>query len=880
MSKSSFILLFLFFGIPLFAQNNLELYRNSPDSLLNVYKKNNQPDSLVLLAREASIWFNKKKKYPKAIYYADIEITVGKPFLDQKRYQRSLYNLARFYYSNNDLRKSKTTYEIIIDSLPVNDITYKSYYQLGRVYNKLHDYYQAINYFEKALSVSDSMPKSSQYSIRYNYALVLENIETQNSLEKGLALLIKAEQISDEFNISLRRKSSLNSVLANFYSNDLIFNYKKAKSYYLNYLEFNKAQQDTFRLAATYNNLGILLNKNKNDSAFYYLKKGIDLTQTKGNLLAQLYFNLAEYYSIKNQPLKAIENTNFALDNLPSLTTDHTYKNKNAILTNDKALLWNILTDKAKYYLENYKITLDTGQAELALENLFIADQLIDDIRFESFESQSKLAWQNYASYTYMLGVKAAYILKDEGKAFYFMEKSKAILLLENISESQVKKQVNLPKSVLDKELHFEKTINTLENQIRNSNHTTDSLSKQYYNHKLQYKKFIESLKEDYPEYYNYKTPIQVISLNKAQENLSENDIIVEYILDEADGYILAISKDNSSLYEIKHTNDLKLKIEDYLAEISKPFSQQSDLDNFNSSSKELYKILLPFLEEDAFLNKKSITIIPDYLLQNTPFESLKTASNDYLLNSHEVNYGYSVSFLKHNENVKREAQKTFIGFSPNTFKNSKLIALHNSEFEILDANKRFSGSTYLNDLATKENFLSKSKDYKIIHLSTHADANDSIAPWIAFKNSKLYLNELYTTKNQAELVVLSACKSALGDLKKGEGVFSLARGFFYSGAHSVVSTLWNVNDKSTQEILSSFYNYLDQGKTKSAALRLAKLEYLDNNSHSEISPYYWSSLILVGDTSKIPTSSTYPIYLILFIVILTLFFFIKKRIA
>ena len=107
--------------------------------------------------------------------------------------------------------------------------------------------------------------------------------------------------------------------------------------------------------------------------------------------------------------------------------------------------------------------------------------------------------------------------------------------------------------------------------------------------------------------------------------------------------------------------------------------------------------------------------------------------------------------------------------------------------------------------------------NYKIIHLSTHANANDSISPWIAFKNEKLYLNELYTTKNQAELVVLNACNSSIGQLNNGEGVFSLARGFFYSGANSVISSLWNVNDKSNAEITLSFYQHLKKGKSKSA---------------------------------------------------------------
>lgn len=164
------------------------------------------------------------------------------------------------------------------------------------------------------------------------------------------------------------------------------------------------------------------------------------------------------------------------------------------------------------------------------------------------------------------------------------------------------------------------------------------------------------------------------------------------------------------------------------------------------------------------------------------------------------------------------------------------------------------------------------------MHLATHANASNETSPWIAFKNEKLYLNELYTIKNQAELVVLNACNSSLGKINNGEGIFSLARAFFYSGANSVVSSLWNVNDKSNTEITISFYNYLKEGKTKSAALRQAKLDYLTSHSLSESSPYYWSSLILIGDNSAIELNDNLLINSILGVLFLLFVIFRIKK--
>jgi len=153
---------------------------------------------------------------------------------------------------------------------------------------------------------------------------------------------------------------------------------------------------------------------------------------------------------------------------------------------------------------------------------------------------------------------------------------------------------------------------------------------------------------------------------------------------------------------------------------------------------------------------------------------------------------------------------------------------------------------------AQKQIFLENASRSEIIHLATHADAGSK--PWIAFSNEKLAIGELYTFKNEADLVVLSACNTTIGDIVEGEGVLSLARGFFYKGSNSVISTLWNINDKSAIEITDYFYSNISDGMTKSRALRQAKMKYLSEQSLPDISPYYWASYILIGDSNKVPS--------------------------
>ena len=142
-----------------------------------------------------------------------------------------------------------------------------------------------------------------------------------------------------------------------------------------------------------------------------------------------------------------------------------------------------------------------------------------------------------------------------------------------------------------------------------------------------------------------------------------------------------------------------------------------------------------------------------------------------------------------------------------------------------------------------------------------------------------MYLKEIYATKNQSEMVVLSACNTLSGDLKRGEGVMSLARGFFYSGAKSVVSSLWPVTDESGKDLMISFYKNLDKGYSKSKALREAKLNYLETAKATELKhPFYWAGFVVVGDNAPL-VASRHPIWIYIGIVlVLVLIYFFRRK--
>ncbi len=107
--------------------------------------------------------------------------------------------------------------------------------------------------------------------------------------------------------------------------------------------------------------------------------------------------------------------------------------------------------------------------------------------------------------------------------------------------------------------------------------------------------------------------------------------------------------------------------------------------------------------------------------------------------------------------------------------------------------------------------------------------------------------------KLNAQLAVLSACNTGKGKLLGGEGVLSLSRGFFYAGVPSVIMTLWAVEDRSGADLMTSFYKYLAEGKTKDEALRLAKVDYLKSSDQMRSHPHFWAAYMSIGNTTLLP---------------------------
>jgi CHAT domain-containing protein len=147
---------------------------------------------------------------------------------------------------------------------------------------------------------------------------------------------------------------------------------------------------------------------------------------------------------------------------------------------------------------------------------------------------------------------------------------------------------------------------------------------------------------------------------------------------------------------------------------------------------------------------------------------------------------------------------------------------------------------------------------YRIVHFAAHGLINNQhpelsgvvlslVDEQGRAQNGFLRLYDIYNLKLNADLVVLSACQTALGKEVRGEGIIGLTRGFMYAGARRVVASLWQVDDRATAELMKRFYQAMLGGGLKpAAALRSAQTEMWRDKRWQ--APYYWGAFTLQGD--------------------------------
>ena len=170
---------------------------------------------------------------------------------------------------------------------------------------------------------------------------------------------------------------------------------------------------------------------------------------------------------------------------------------------------------------------------------------------------------------------------------------------------------------------------------------------------------------------------------------------------------------------------------------------------------------------------------------------------------------------------------------------------------------EKIQAEIFIDSLATKTRFLHLASKFPVIHLATHAGANDkdpmlsSIVFYPGETDNQLTAREIYDLDlDSTDLIVLSACETADGKLQKGEGLLSLSRAFAYAGCPNIIASLWKAEDRTTAYISQRLYHYLSLDYKKDEALQQAKIDLINNKEIEGRfkSPRYWAHLVLIGE--------------------------------
>lgn len=446
---------------------------------------------------------------------------------------------------------------------------------------------------------------------------------------------------------------------------------------------------------------------------------------------------------------------------------------------------------------------------------------------------------------------------------------SKAIQLYNNLMKSQMQSQMDSNPLLLLKFIDISNNIQNVRNKLAN-NRTTDS-------QKEELKKELNTLLVDnmvlryqMNESKIETDEIQVPSLKEIQKKLSPGEGIIEYTMNDSVLIWTLIKKSNSKT-GIKYIKNLQEKISEQIYAIKT-----------GRESTDIGSILIGDLEPEI-LKLKHITIIPDGKLSYIPFEWLVLPeSQKMIIEILPVSYNYSTAlwYMLKDEMVSTKKRNILsvaplfydededkntnseIHYSSYYRGSGNFQPLYHSKKEVnaIDSIFRANGAEALK-LIGSEASISNTKEslpqYDIIHMATHGLVNpehpersglflypgNTNEEKILKDDNILTLGELMTIDLQAELVVLSACNTGKGKIAEGEGVIALPRGFILSGVPNVISTLWNVHDQKTMELMKAFYNYMLRGNSYAEALRLAKLEAIKNGSM----PMDWAGIVLIG---------------------------------
>jgi CHAT domain-containing protein/tetratricopeptide (TPR) repeat protein len=337
-----------------------------------------------------------------------------------------------------------------------------------------------------------------------------------------------------------------------------------------------------------------------------------------------------------------------------------------------------------------------------------------------------------------------------------------------------------------------------------------------------------------------------VATVEMIQEVLPSDTTLVEYFIARDEVLVFLISRSGAEVHRRLCLSDEIIGIHNRLAfHLEKFMLSEEYLRRHSDQMFEATKYYLAELYQKLFapiagrIQTRHITIIPHGCLHLLPFHAFTDGSR-YVIDEFEVSYAPSASVLKHclEKPDIENAEPCVIGVSDEM---TPFV-----EREARDLASMFPGATLLvNEVATRDGFAQASRRTSFLHIATHGIFRQDNPMFSGFKLADGWVTalDLFSTTCQTNLVTLSGCKSGMSQVTGSDDLLGLMRGFLYSGARSLMVSLWNIDDQCTAKLMNQFYDAWRTGASRSQALRTAMTALREEYPN----PFYWAPFLLVG---------------------------------
>ncbi|MBC7187918.1 MAG: CHAT domain-containing protein [Calditrichaeota bacterium] len=529
----------------------------------------------------------------------------------------------------------------------------------------------------------------------------------------------------------------------------------------------------------------------------------------------------------------------------------------------------------AKTSIASTQSALAPGQARLPrLERLV---QETEQVTPHLLEEEFKASFLSSRMWVYEEVVSALFELHQrqpghgyQREAFRYAERAKARAFLQLLAEGRIRVREGSSPVLLAREQELMDQVAAAEARLARSTVTEADkrqLARELSSAITELGKLRTEIMQENMRYAQLSYP-EPLPTDSIQNDLRDGSVLLQFFLGEQRSYLWMVTADTVAMYVLPGREDVERHARFYIGLLS----ARPVIESYAEAGRHLFSELLGQVPAEQ-LRGRHLVIVPDGALNYLPFGALMVQGDDHFLaDDCVISYAPSATILhilrrwRATQAGTWERELVAIG-APHSlpeFKENgglRLGPLKHARRELEQVGKNWpKGKTLTvtgreaNETRVKSGLLAHAR---YVHFATHSLLDEAtisrsclvLAPGTgANDDGLLRMSEVFDLHLHAELVVLSACQTARGRLYRGEGVRGLTRAFLYAGASSVMVSLWDVEDRSTADLMQNFYGYLAQGMSKTEALRAAQLALRRSGSRAYRHPYYWAPFVLIGD--------------------------------